>query len=31
MPTKVRNVARKLNYELRWRSRVLDPLARHLG
>lgn len=28
--TKVRNVARKLNYELRWRSRVLDPLARAL-
>ncbi len=28
--TKVRNLARKLNYELRWRSRALDPLARAL-
>jgi Glycosyl transferase family 2 len=27
---KIRNLARKLNYELRWRSRVLDPLARAL-
>jgi hypothetical protein len=29
--TKIRNVARKLNYEMRWRSRVLDPLARDLA
>ncbi len=28
---KIRNLARKLNYELRWRSRVLDPLARALA
>jgi hypothetical protein len=27
---KARNVLRKLNYELRWRSRVLDPRARTL-
>ncbi|HEY1654498.1 MAG TPA: glycosyltransferase [Candidatus Tumulicola sp.] len=25
---RMRNVVRKLNYELRWRGRVLDPLAR---
>jgi len=30
VPTKIRNLARKLNYELRWRSRALDPLARAL-
>jgi glycosyltransferase involved in cell wall biosynthesis len=29
--TKLRNVARKLNYELRWRGRSFDPLARHLA
>lgn len=27
-PIKLRNAVRKLNYELRWRSRVFDPLAR---
>jgi hypothetical protein len=30
VPTKLRNLARKLNYELRWRGRSLDPLARAL-
>jgi len=30
MPTKIRNAARKLNYEMRWRSRIVDPLARAL-
>lgn len=29
--TKARNVVRKLNYELRWRSRIADPLARALA
>jgi glycosyltransferase involved in cell wall biosynthesis len=28
---KARNVLRKLNYELRWRGRVADPLARWLA
>jgi hypothetical protein len=28
--TKLRNLARKLNYELRWRSRALAPLGRRL-
>lgn len=27
---KARNVLRRLNYELRWRGRALDPRARHL-
>ncbi len=27
---KARNALRKLNYEIRWRSRALDPLARRL-
>jgi hypothetical protein len=31
LPTKIRNVARKLNYEVRWRSRIADPLARALS
>jgi hypothetical protein len=26
----VRNLLRKPHYELRWRSRALDPLARRL-
>jgi len=29
-PVKVRNALRKVNYELRWRGRALDPLARRL-
>ncbi len=29
--SKMRNLMRKLNYELRWRARVLDPLARALA
>jgi glycosyltransferase involved in cell wall biosynthesis len=28
---KLRNVARRLNYEWRWRARVLDPLARSVA
>jgi hypothetical protein len=28
---KTRNLVRKLNYEFRWRSRALAPLARHLA
>ena len=28
--SKMRNLARKVNYELRWRSRAFDPLARAL-
>lgn len=28
--TKARNAARKLNYEIRWRGRALDPLARSI-
>ena len=27
---KARNLLRKINYELRWRGRTLDPLARRL-
>ena len=27
---KARNAVRKLNYELRWRGRALNPLARRL-
>ena len=27
---KARNLLRKPHYELRWRSRILDPLARRL-
>lgn len=30
LAVKARNVARKLNYEVRWRGRALDPLARRL-
>jgi hypothetical protein len=30
LPVRTRNAARKLNYELRWRLRVADPLARLL-
>jgi hypothetical protein len=30
VPTKLRNVLRKLNYELRWRGRALDPRVRGL-
>jgi hypothetical protein len=30
LPLQLRNTARRLNYELRWRGRRLDPLARRL-
>jgi glycosyltransferase involved in cell wall biosynthesis len=30
LDVKLRNLLRKPNYELRWRGRILDPLARHL-
>jgi hypothetical protein len=30
LPVKFRNLFRRLNYELRWRSRSLNPLAREL-
>jgi glycosyltransferase involved in cell wall biosynthesis len=30
-PTKVRNALRKLGYDLRWRTRALNPLARRLA
>lgn len=30
LPVRARNALRKLNYELRWRGRALDPLARRL-
>jgi Glycosyl transferase family 2 len=30
LPIKLRNVVRKANYDLRWRGRALDPLARSL-
>ena len=30
LPVKMRNAVRKQNYELRWRGRALDPLARRL-
>jgi hypothetical protein len=30
LPVKLRNVVRKLNYEQRWRLRVLNPLARRV-
>jgi hypothetical protein len=28
---KLRNVARRLNYEWRWRARAFDPLARSIA
>ncbi|HEY1429406.1 MAG TPA: hypothetical protein VGF18_07515 [Candidatus Tumulicola sp.] len=31
LPVKIRNLARAANYEIRWRGRALDPLARHLA
>jgi hypothetical protein len=30
LPVKARNLARKLNYELRWRGRALDPAGRRM-